>query len=56
LVCLPEAAAGHTGATDGHISPTAPLVVPEPFMYQAMFLMDAADDQVVARKLYCVIY
>jgi len=25
-------------------------------MYQAMFLMDAADGQVVARKLYGVIY
>jgi hypothetical protein len=40
----------------GTIPPTAPPVVPEPFMYQAMFLIDPADGQVVARKLYCVIY
>jgi len=40
----------------GTISPTAPPAVPEPFMYQAMFLMDPADGQVVARRLYCVIY
>ena len=41
---------------EGTISPTAPPAVPEPFMYQAMFLIDPADGQVVARKLYCVIY
>jgi hypothetical protein len=40
----------------GTVSPTAPPVVPEPFMYQALFLIDATDGQVVARKLYCVIY
>jgi hypothetical protein len=40
----------------GTIPPTAPPVVPEPFMYQAMFLIDPAAGQVVARKLYCVIY
>jgi hypothetical protein len=37
------------------ISPTAPPQVPEPFMYQAIFLIDDSG-QVVARKLYCVIY
>ena len=41
---------------EGTISPTAPSAVPEPFMYQALFLVDPADGQVVARKLYCVIY
>jgi hypothetical protein len=41
---------------EGTISPTAPPAVPEPFMYQAMFLIDPAGGQVVARKLYCVIY
>jgi hypothetical protein len=37
------------------LSPTAPPFVPEPFMYKALFLLDG-DGQVVARKLYCVIY
>ncbi len=37
-------------------SPTAPPSVPEPFVYQAHFLVDASTGQVVARKLYCVIY
>ena len=40
----------------GTISPTAPPAVPEPFMYQALFLLNVTDGQVVARKLYCVIY
>jgi hypothetical protein len=37
-------------------SPTAPPSVPEPFVYQAHFLLDVGTGQVVARKLYCVIY
>jgi hypothetical protein len=37
------------------LSPTAPPLVPEPFIYQAFFLIDRSG-QVVARKLYCVIY
>ncbi len=37
-------------------SPTAPPSVPEPFVYQAHFLVDASTGQVVARKLHCVIY
>jgi hypothetical protein len=37
------------------ISPTAPASIPEPFLRQALFLLDS-DGQVVARKLYCVIY
>lgn len=37
-------------------SPTAPPIVPEPFVYQAHLLVDASTGQVVARKLYCVIY
>jgi hypothetical protein len=37
-------------------SPTAPPSVPEPFVYQAHFLLDAGTGQVIARKLYCVIY
>jgi hypothetical protein len=37
-------------------SPTAPPSVPEPFVYQAHFLVDASTGQVVARKLMCVIY
>ena len=37
-------------------SPTAPPSVPEPFVHQAHFLVDASTGQIVARKLYCVIY
>ncbi len=40
----------------GLVPPTAPPPVPEPFMYQALFLVDPTDGQVVARKLSCVIY
>jgi hypothetical protein len=42
------------GATP--LSPTAPPNVPEPFIYQAFFLIDPGGDQVVARRLLCVIY
>jgi hypothetical protein len=38
------------------ISPTAPPNVPEPFIRQALFLIDSSDGQIVARKLFCVIY
>jgi len=37
-------------------SPTAPPSVPEPFVHQAHFLVDASTGQIVARKLHCVIY
>jgi len=37
-------------------SPTAPPNIPEPFVYQADFLVDASTGQIVARKLRCVIY
>ncbi len=37
-------------------SPTAPPNVPEPFVYQAHFLVDASTGQIAARKLYCAIY
>jgi hypothetical protein len=37
-------------------SPTAPPRVPEPFLYQAHFLIDPRTGHVVARKLHCVIY
>ncbi|MFZ5820872.1 MAG: hypothetical protein ACOYYJ_13305 [Chloroflexota bacterium] len=36
--------------------PTAPPKVPEPFVYQAHFLIDAIIGQVTARRLFCVIY
>ena len=39
-----------------YYSPTAPPNVPEPFVFQARFLVDAITGQVVARKVYCVIY
>lgn len=38
------------------LSVTAPPNVPEPFMYQAFFLIDPGSGQVVARRLICVIY
>jgi hypothetical protein len=37
-------------------SPTAPPNIPEPFLYQAHFLVDARNGEVIARKLDCVIY
>ncbi len=37
------------------LSPTGPPAIPDPFMYQALFLLDA-NGKVVARKLFCVIY
>jgi hypothetical protein len=40
----------------GQFSPTAPPSVPEPFVYQAHFLVDASTGQIVARKLHCIIY
>ncbi len=37
-------------------SPTAPPLVPEPFVYEGRFLIDAVTGQIAARKLFCVIY
>ena len=37
-------------------SPTSPPLVPEPFVYEAYFLLEAATGEIVARKIYCVIY
>jgi hypothetical protein len=37
------------------MSPTAPPLVPEPFMFQALFLIDDGG-QVIARALVCVVY
>lgn len=37
-------------------SPTAPPNIPEPFIYQAYFLIDVVTGQVTARKIFCVIY
>jgi hypothetical protein len=49
---MPQPATPLPAAT---ISPTAPPLIPEPFLRQALFLVDS-DGQVIARKLYCVIY
>lgn len=38
------------------MSPTAPPLIPEPFLYRADFLMEADSGKVIARRLYCVIY
>lgn len=51
----PRTATPQTLPTE-QFSPTAPPLVPEPFLYQAHFLVDARTGEVVARKLYCVIY
>jgi hypothetical protein len=37
------------------VSPTEPPFIPEPFLREAYFLLDG-EGQIVARKLYCVIY
>jgi hypothetical protein len=37
------------------MSPTAPPLVPEPYMFRALFLIDDGG-QVVARMLACVVY
>jgi hypothetical protein len=37
-------------------SPTAPPRIPEPFLVEANFLLEAATGQIVARKISCVIY
>ena len=41
---------------EGETSPTAPPAVPEPFLWQAFFLVDADSGVIVARKLLCVVY
>jgi len=38
------------------VSPTAPPAIPEAFVREAWFLLDRSDGQVMARKIYCVIY
>ncbi len=40
----------------GTVSPTAPPIIPEPFLRDAYFLLDPIDGRVIARKLLCVIY
>jgi hypothetical protein len=51
----PRAATPRPRPTE-QFSPTMPPSVPEPFVYEAHFLVDADTGQVVARKLHCVIY
>jgi hypothetical protein len=52
VVMVPKAAT----SSAPRLSPTAPPVVPEPTLYQAYYLVDRATGNVVARKLFCVIY
>jgi len=40
----------------GTSSPTAPPLIPEPFLKQAHFLTDPGTGEIIARKLICVIY
>lgn len=37
-------------------SPTAPPLIPEPFLREAHFLVDPDNGEIVARKLICVVY
>lgn len=37
-------------------SPTAPPHIPEPFVYEAQVLINSTTGQIIARKIYCVIY
>jgi len=41
---------------EGQYSPTAPPIIPEPFIQKAQFLIDAVTGEVTARQLFCVIY
>jgi hypothetical protein len=38
------------------VSATEPPAVPEPFLRQALILLDVSDSKIVARKLFCVVY
>jgi len=38
------------------LSVTAPPPIPEPFAYQAFILIDAANGNIVARRILCVVY
>jgi hypothetical protein len=38
----------------GPVGTGNPPIIPEPFMYKAFFLIDAADGKVVARNLSCL--
>jgi len=40
----------------GTPSPTAPPLIPEPFLRQAHFLTDPGSGEIIARKLICVVY
>jgi hypothetical protein len=40
----------------GTSSPTAPPLIPEPFLKQAHFLIDPNTGDILARKLICVVY
>ena len=40
----------------GTPTPTAPPLIPEPFLREAHFLVDPGTNEVIARKLICVIY
>ena len=43
-------------ALDRTPSPTEPPFIPEPFLRDAFFLIDTKTGEILARKLYCVIY
>ena len=40
----------------GTPSPTAPPLIPEPFLKQVHFLTDPGSGEIIARKLICVVY
>lgn len=37
-------------------SPTAPPLIPEPFLKYAHFLIDATHGEIIARRLICIVY
>jgi hypothetical protein len=41
---------------EGDVPPTAPPIVPEPFIYQAFFLLQPDSGQIVAMSIFCIIY
>jgi len=40
----------------GTPSPTAPPLIPEPYIKYAHFLVDAINDEIIARRLICIVY
>lgn len=40
----------------GTPSPTAPPLIPEPFLKYAHFLVEPTEDEIISRRLICIVY